>query len=111
MKLDRNPYEYLPEHLLKNTTNLEIFSAMICDKVRTLPELFFRGLGKLREIQFLGNPALGKEDPLPDGLFEGLFVLEKLSLYGAPFRNLPSLADLPVRTCRSWQTVCMCCTA
>lgn len=67
-------------------------------KLVTLPEQFFLGQSKLFLIFLTGSTNFGSQaaQPLPAGLFRGLFGLVYFSMNYANFASLPDMSDLTV---------------
>jgi len=80
--------------LFRNMTSMLFMYARYLRRLETVPEKFFAGLPQLMLIFFTGSENLGRQTPLPDGMFRGLSSLKYLSLAYGTFQNLPNLTDL-----------------
>ena len=65
-------------------------------KLKTLPELFFKGQRQLVSINLHSSLHLADNEPLPERLLEGLSGLDRFDFSECSFKTLPSLAGLTV---------------
>ncbi|CAM9783209.1 unnamed protein product [Ectocarpus fasciculatus] len=86
INLDDNYFTYIPEDLLAGLTNLEYIRLNHFPYITTFPEGLFEGLGSLLKISMRDNAL----ETLPEGLFSGLSLVEEIFMDHNPIVQLPA---------------------